>query len=115
MKTATSRLFVVLLLVILQFSFPNKTYAVDSNGYDQIVAQLRVDLPQVSGSMDYRTWIVSNGNIPINDPTTTFTAAWLAVEDPVFFQVGIMVDRDGYRWFAMSNNGYIHCNEGRLH
>ncbi len=101
-------IFVLSFVIIL--SIPNLAYA--NTGNDHIGGELRVDLPIVSNSGDYRVSIAGNGPVNNWDTTPSYTSAWLAVYLPVFFQVGMVVNSTGYHWFAMTDGPQIECLAG---
>jgi hypothetical protein len=110
MKELFHRFGVLFLTFVLVLSLPNIVYA--NSGNTHIAGELRVDLPIVNTSGDYKVSIAGNGPINSWDTSTSFTTAWLAVYLPVFFQVGTVVNSSGYHWFAETDTPQIQCLEG---
>lgn len=86
-------------------------------GNDFIINDLRIDIPEVSDSLDYQVWIGASGGPVGNYPT--FTTAWLSVDlddrpglfGRKFSQVGLMADSQSIYWFVYAESG-VQCLRG---
>ncbi len=92
---------------------------VSAAGNSFIVADLRVDLPAVYQSRDYRV-LLASWDKPNTGDTRNFTTAWLGVflgqynGQPFsgqFSQVGLQTTRSGIRWFVYAEPT-VTCLEG---
>lgn len=95
------------------------TVSVALAGNTLVIADLRVDLPEIYNARDYKVMIATTIQ-PTTGDLRDFTAGWLGVflgnydGSPFsgqFSQVGIQSSRSGIRWFVYAEPGVI-CVRG---